>query len=1190
MGIPLHPTLYSFKVECDLFFRESSQVKRGQESSVDEPGRTPLSTARVCRRPATTYSNSVTRGLLNEDELGDSHLYHVVEGPAAYPMALLNNETQRESCDWIYKTFKRKECIRHVADRNEPGLCCCGRPKNEHLELVNVEEENEEGLPPHRATAVTTSEWNVQKPPTNAFGDIKFENVYNSTLELAKYIRLSDDTEPELTLKLMLEQWKLKKPDIVISIHGGLKNFQLDPHHKELFNRGLIKAAKTTSGGAWIITGGVNLGVMKAVGHAVREGQSVQWGGSSSHNSIQCIGIATWGYVERNKNLINPVGSKGCYHASYDVEDENQSEKLVSLNPDHTHFLLVDDGTHGKFRGMELQFRAQLERVISEFGLGVPVVTVVLEGAEDALEAVKESVEHGIPAVVVEGTRRAADLLAFAHNNCECVSGVRQVSEDQMARLIAKIKESFATYAGNEQYIEEIVGIVNSCIRDERLLTVYKIDKKNNLEFNLAILLALLKAQGPCNVDSVDNAFASRTDSQGSGASKIDQLKLALTWNRVDVAEEKIFTPDTDWPSGSLDDVMLDALRLGRVDFVKLFLAHGVSMRDFLTVSRLTKLYNSADPGNHLYSLLSNIAGVPSGPYSLRDISFLLEELIGAHREPLYSGDTPRTNELPPSASARRFEKPFRELLLWAVLLNHFELARFIWEKDEEAITNALAACRLFQVMQDKIGDDHYVMRAALKQHAFEFENLAIGVLDECCNKDEKLSEKLVERPLSKWGDMYALTLAAAAKAERFLAHPCCESSSNNLWKSRGMPGVKCWKVLLGLLCPLWIFTIVFRDEENPEEKISFWKKISIFYNAPITKFWSHLGMHLFFIGLYTFVILFSFRKAPRPSIYEIILLCWIGVIIVDEIRQVILQEANDVKRKLRLHFQTFANVIDSCAGVIAFVGFVLRFFEDTWEIARVLYCINFVIFSLRLFRLYLVSGYLGPKVIMIKRMLAHVFVWMCLLLVYVYSYGVFRQALFFGSKEPYWGVINDVLYKPYWHVYGELFVEHQVEEGKLDTGEIPSHAGGHLTWIHRVLMAAYLLVTNVLLINLLIAIFSNVFKEVQENSYQIWKCQYYDVVKEYSKQPPLAPPFAILCHVVEIVRWLRELKCRENEDPHPAESPSKDLKKLWLFERECAAAYCQRVDEQKRTGTEERIPKTSERVEQLVKKVENLH
>jgi len=211
---------------------------------------------------------------------------------------------------------------------------------------------------------------------------------------------------------------------------------------------------------------------------------------------------------------------------------------------------------------------------------------------------------------------------------------------------------------------------------------------------------------------------------------------------------------------------------------------------------------------------------------------------------------------------------------------------------------------------------------------------------------------------------------------------------------------------------------------------------------------------------------------------------------------------------------------------------------------------------------------------------------WMCILLVCVYSYGVFRQALFFANKEPDWGVINDLFYKPYWHVYGKLFVEQQAEEGNLDTGEIPSHAGGHLTWIHRVLMAAYLLFTNVLLINLLIAIFSNVFNEVQENSSQIWKYQHYYLVMEYSKQPPLAPPFAIICHIVEFVRWLRNVK---NSVDNYAESPAKHLEESKVFELNHAAAYRQRVDEQKRTGTEERIRKTSERVEQLVKKVEEL-
>ena len=101
--------------------------------------------------------------------------------------------------------------------------------------------------------------------------------------------------------------------------------------------------------------------------------------------------------------------------------------------------------------------------------------------------------------------------------------------------------------------------------------------------------------------------------------------------------------------------------------------------------------------------------------YHLRHISLLLEKLIGTYHEPLYFDDA---NESPSSASARRFEMPFRELLLWAVLLNRFELARFIWEKGEMAITDALAACRLFQVMHDEIGDEYDEMRTALKQHA----------------------------------------------------------------------------------------------------------------------------------------------------------------------------------------------------------------------------------------------------------------------------------------------------------------------------------------------------------------------------------------------------------------------------------------------------------------------------------------
>lgn len=44
---------------------------------------------------------------------------------------------------------------------------------------------------------------------------------------------------------------------------------------------------------------------------------------------------------------------------------------------------------------------------------------------------------------------------------------------------------------------------------------------------------------------------------------------------------------------GALEQAMLDALVMDRVDFVKLLIEHGVNMHRFLTISRLEELYNT---------------------------------------------------------------------------------------------------------------------------------------------------------------------------------------------------------------------------------------------------------------------------------------------------------------------------------------------------------------------------------------------------------------------------------------------------------------------------------------------------------------------------------------------------------------------------------------------------------------------
>lgn len=73
-----------------------------------------------------------------------------------------------------------------------------------------------------------------------------------------QYVRVSHDTRPESILRLMLKDWHMELPKILISVHGGVQNFELHPRIKQVVGKGLIKAAVTT--GAWILTGGVNTG------------------------------------------------------------------------------------------------------------------------------------------------------------------------------------------------------------------------------------------------------------------------------------------------------------------------------------------------------------------------------------------------------------------------------------------------------------------------------------------------------------------------------------------------------------------------------------------------------------------------------------------------------------------------------------------------------------------------------------------------------------------------------------------------------------------------------------------------------------------------------------------------------------------------------------------------------------------
>ena len=120
--------------------------------------------------------------------------------------------------------------------------------------------------------------------------------------------------------------------------------------------------------GAWIITGGMNTGIMKLVGEIVQINPdrsrpihlivSDKKSFFASASLIESQGIGTWGCVSGFHQL--DVHGSNVHYAKPRTEQKGEAP----LEPNHTEFIFVDDGSERKY-GREIAFRARLEQAIS---------------------------------------------------------------------------------------------------------------------------------------------------------------------------------------------------------------------------------------------------------------------------------------------------------------------------------------------------------------------------------------------------------------------------------------------------------------------------------------------------------------------------------------------------------------------------------------------------------------------------------------------------------------------------------------------------------------------------------------------------------------------------------------------------------------------------------------------------------
>ncbi|CAB1341313.1 unnamed protein product, partial [Coregonus sp. 'balchen'] len=190
------------------------------------------------------------------------------------------------------------------------------------------------------------------------------------------------------------------------------------------------------------------------------------------------------------------------------------------------------------------------------------------------------------------------------------------------------------------------------------------------------------------------------------------------------------------------------------------------------------------------------------------------------------------------------------------------------------------------------------------------------------------------------------------------------------------------------------------------------------------------------------------------------------------------------------------------------------KMFPWSYEFGRAVLAVDYMVFTLRLIHIFAIHKQLGPKIIIVEKMMKDIFFFLFFLAVWLLAYGVANQALLYSyDPRPGW-IFRRVFYRPYLHIFGQIPIHEmdadKLEEGRectnnatlVEAGAEPCMSTDH-NWLVVILLVIFLL----------------------EHSDNYWKFQRYNLIVEYHSRPCLAPPFILISHLqIFIKRHIRKI------------------------------------------------------------------
>ncbi|CAF1528136.1 unnamed protein product [Rotaria sp. Silwood1] len=839
-------------------------------------------------------------------------------------------------------------------------------------------------------------------------------------------------------------------------------------------------------------------------------------------------------------------GKKAAITLNYDEEK--------TLDKNHSHFLLLNNGRVNGY----IDDCPRSDFVMSACAeFKCQAITIIVEGGFNTLEVIKHDLMAERPVIIIHGSGRLANVLGILLENSsnEIIPEENDVNE----QLESVFHEHWSK---REKDKDSIIKTIRELFEPacRKYLSVFYLERDPSLTD------IIFKAVDAANADEEQQK---------------NFLKLAISWNYADRAEsmpKHLEDAPELYPS-----LFEQALKENRPVFVDYFLRRNhnpLQTTEFLkyseslkkmmingnesdsdrTISQPRKKAMENETNNddeirvqcalkfiieELYKPIQTHLDCWSIPKTLKELDATYAQLIGPFVNSFYFERNKRSqflqdiesfvyrghindidkissieNSSEKSHATYTCNKSFssqemlRELFLWSVYVGYADIAFVLLLQLESRISAALIAAGMAQHLS--LFASTLDIRHTYNEQAKNYEVYATDCINACYKHNERLACQLLLRENPLFGNVTSI----GSRIIKFINTDCFNQVLNRQWFGQ-LPGnaTESSTAKLKFLLSLISFGLIkhrlrkYRVEDIVEQTSQ------------------ETAIYIWFLLVFSYMMLFDMNIEENPVHWtKVYLIITVSAMLIEDFRKL----AVDYYTRMleRWHRSGIWMIpIYAMPYILFYIGIILYLRSenrsDLFTVARIILAIDLELWYLFSLRFVSAIKLLGPKLFMIRNMLRYLTAFIYIIFVCIAAYGVVSRALTMYSELEFTAksVFSAVFYQPYWFLYS--IVDQEISNlDDIISNATSSEAVAEATVTH-VLLACHMLFINILILNLLIAVFNFSINEVQDKNEYIWRYQRYELIREYFEKPLFAfPPLSLFAYI----GWFIKRRCNTPE------------------------------------------------------------